>query len=183
MVRGRCLTRQFKPPFHFSTLPRKWRPSTPQEPEPAIEFVTVTGLALSQTVDGVDFDVAILGTVGDSLLITKNRKQAKNGDVRRVVELDGDQILLGNGKKQNASPALHVRQGHTVTSQVSQSKERGKMFALALSSGIAQISTTQGLVSVSRAQAESRIYTDSVEAFEQAVRQETGWHVWQRYAF
>ena len=48
------------------------------------------------------------------------------------------------------------------------------MFALALSSGLSQINATQALVSVSRAQMEARIYTDSVELFEEAVTLETG---------
>ena len=111
---------------------------------------------------------------GDVLLITKNSRYTKNGDLRRVKSCNEHEIVLDNGRKLDPSIALHVRQGHTVTSQVSQSKEREKMFALALSSGLSQINATQALVSVSRAQMEARIYTDSVELFEEAVTLETG---------
>src|SRR3984893_6412037 len=111
---------------------------------------------------------------GDALLITKNSRHAKNGDLRRVKSCNEHQIVLDNGRKLDPSKALHVRQGHTVTSQVSQSKEREKMFALALSSGLSQINATQALVSVSRAQSEARINTDSFELLEEAVMLETG---------
>jgi hypothetical protein len=60
------------------------------------------------------------------------------------------------------------RASATVTSQVSQSKEREKMFALALLSGLPQGSATQALVSISRAQMEARVYTDSIETFRDA---------------
>jgi hypothetical protein len=76
---------------------------------------------------------------------------------------------LDDGRTLDASKALHVRQGHSVTSQVSQSKERQKMFALALTSALPQLTEIMSLVSVSRAQEEARVYTDSVEAFEAAV--------------
>ena len=113
-------------------------------------------------------------SAGDDLLFIKNSRYINNGDVHRVVDCSDREIILENGRKLDATKALHVRQGHTMTSQVSQSKERQKMFGLALSSGLAQINATMALVSISRAQREARMYTDSVEMFEERVRRETG---------
>ncbi|HEY0793557.1 MAG TPA: hypothetical protein VGD78_21025 [Chthoniobacterales bacterium] len=61
-----------------------------------------------------------------------------------------------------------------MTGQVSQSKEREKMFCLAMTGALPQINAAQALVDVSRAQSEARIYTDSVDAFEVKVQADTG---------
>jgi hypothetical protein len=113
-------------------------------------------------------------SVGDDLQLTKNDRRGRNGDVRQVKGFDGHEIVLDNGCRLDLERAQHVRQGHTVTSQVSQSKEREKMFCLAMTSALPQINAAQALVDVSRAQSEARIYTDSVESFEVKVQADTG---------
>lgn len=108
-------------------------------------------------------------SVGSSLQVTRKTADLRTGEVREIRSIEGNKVVLDDGRKLDASKALHVRQGHSVTSQVSQSKERQKMFALALTSALPQLTEIMSLVSVSRAQEEARVYTDSVDAFEAAV--------------
>jgi len=108
--------------------------------------------------------------VGERLLITKNNRKANltNGDLFVVKAIDQTGISLENGRRLERSKPLHIRQGYTITSQISQGHERAKMFGFLPVSATSQINAVQMLVSLSRASQEVRLYTDSSEVLKEA---------------
>jgi hypothetical protein len=108
--------------------------------------------------------------VGEHLLVTKNNRAAnlRNGELRKVAAIDGDRITLDNGRQLNSSSPLHVRQGYTVTSQISQSHEPAEIFGFRPVSSTSQMNVVQMLVTLSRPTREARLYTDSREVLLEA---------------
>src|SRR5271165_798696 len=110
---------------------------------------------------------------GERILVTKNNRDlgVRNGDLVLVKRVDEHTIALENGREMDITKPVHLRQGYSITSQISQGHERPKMFAFVPVSAVSQVNAVQMLVSLSRASDDARLYTDSKAVlFEAAIR-------------
>lgn len=102
-------------------------------------------------------------TVGDKLLLQSNwRKRFVNGELVEVKAIQGDSILLADGRviPQNYRTFTH---GYAVTSHAAQGKTVDEVLVVASSRSLPAINQAQFYVSISRGRERCRIFTDDTD--------------------
>jgi conjugative relaxase-like TrwC/TraI family protein len=101
---------------------------------------------------------------GDKLLLQANaaRKQFVNGELVEVKALQGDSIILADGRviPQNYRTFTH---GYAVTSHAAQGKTVDEVLVVASSRSLPAVSREQFYVSISRGRERCRVFTDDTE--------------------
>jgi conjugative relaxase-like TrwC/TraI family protein len=101
---------------------------------------------------------------GDKLLLQANaaRKQFVNGELVEVKGIQGDSIILADGRviPQNYRTFTH---GYAVTSHAAQGKTVNEVLVVASSRSLAAVSQEQLYVSISRGRERCRVFTDDTE--------------------
>jgi conjugative relaxase-like TrwC/TraI family protein len=110
--------------------------------------------------------------VGDTVRVTKNLRVGKNrfrnNEFVTVKSVDGGRITFTDGRVMRQG-ALHLDQGHCVTSHASQGKTVDQVLVSSPVRSFGQVNRAQAYVSLSRARLEMHLFTDSKVALREAV--------------
>lgn len=116
----------------------------------------------------VSFDVGerrtLRITTGDRLLLQANagRKRFINGELVEVQAIQGDSILLADGRLLPASYRTFAH-GYAVTSHAAQGKTVDEVLVVASSRSLPAVHRQQFYVSISRGRERCQVFTDDVE--------------------
>jgi conjugative relaxase-like TrwC/TraI family protein len=109
---------------------------------------------------------------GDTVRVTKNvrvgKNRFRNNEFVTVEAVDGDKLTFSDGRVMRQG-ALHLDQGHCVTSHASQGKTVDQVLVSSPVRSFGQVNRAQAYVSLSRARQQMHLFTDCKVALREAV--------------
>jgi ATP-dependent exoDNAse (exonuclease V) alpha subunit len=129
-------------------------------------------IAQAQTFDVYTREQLAL-SVGDTVRITKNFQSGgakfRNNELATVKEIQGDKLIVADGRWIKNIHPIHLDQGVAVTSHASQGKTFDQVIVSAPVSTFSQVNQAMCYVAMSRARHAMHMFTDSIASLRQAV--------------